>query len=163
METPKIRVNEKNRVVRAYKEDMEDDVIFNKIEKYKKLGYKPIITDRPKKNRHHLKDDMITYLKGHIDDDLYNTFIDRLDKKHKFLIVRWWLEKELKDRAEKNNKSYEPIIDIINKVKSQKAREESTKNEEKEEDESKIEPEEPQNGKDGTKKNKDKNAVNEDK
>lgn len=121
METPKIRVNEKNRVVRAYKEDMEDDVIFNKIEKYKKLGYKPIITDRPKKNRHHLKDDMITYLENKIDKKLYDEFIDRVEKQEKFLVTKWWLEDELQKKTKMKPQGKLTVIEqIINQAKSQK-------------------------------------------
>ena len=106
-----IRVNEKKRIVRTYKEDMEDDVVFNRIEKYKKLGYKVIITSRPKKYNH-LKNDMIKYLEGNIKDDLYKEFIDRVEKKEKFLVTKWWLEKELEKVGN------DTIMNIINRAKS---------------------------------------------
>ena len=78
-----------------------------------------------------VKEDMEKYLKGNIDNDLYAEFIDRVEKKQNFLKLKWWLIKELKERADKQGKEFEPIEDIINRAKSREEKANGKKEEEK--------------------------------
>lgn len=110
----KFRVNEKTRTVRAYNYDLTDDD-FSTVERYTKLGYKVVLIPAKPKAHKPIKNDMITYLEGNIDQKLYDEFIDRIEKKEKFLVTKRWLEKELKARGN------DTIDDIINKAKSKEA------------------------------------------
>lgn len=125
----KFEVNEEERTVVAYKGDLKSEKDFRDVEKYNRVGYTvTLLPTRPKKNHKHIRNDMITYLKGNIDEELYNEFIDRIEKKEKFLVTKWWLEKAFKEKQEDDNKkrkankekvkNIETIEDIINRAKS---------------------------------------------
>lgn len=106
-------VNQRTRTVMAYRHSMNDDD-FKAVERYEKSGYivKMLEKRKPTRTNGHLKDDMITYLENTIDKDLYKKFIERVEKKEKFLVTKWWLEDELKKKGKGS------IIDIINTAKS---------------------------------------------
>ena len=70
---------------------------------------------------------MIKYLEGNIDDTLYLEMIDRIEKKQKFLVIKGWLTKELKERAEQRKKPYETIEEIINRAKSREEKAKQSK------------------------------------
>lgn len=108
----KFRVNEDKRTVRAYNEDIKSKEDENELERYTKLGYKVVLVPKKPRKYNHIKNDMIKYLEGNIKDELYIEFIDRIEKKEKFLVTRWWLEKELQKVGT------DTIIDIINRAKS---------------------------------------------
>ena len=122
----KFRVNEDKRTVRAYNEDIISEEDFSTVERYTKLGYKVVLIPNKPKAHKHIKNDMIKYLEGNIKDELYIEFVDRVEKNEKFLITKWWLEKEL----QKSGK--DTIEDIINRAKSkenkiiEKAKEQAT-------------------------------------
>lgn len=118
----KFRVNEKKRTVRAYNEDIVSEEDFNQLERFRKLDYKVILVAKKPKEYNHIKKDMIVYLEGNIDKDIYNEFIDRVEKKQNFLKLKWWLIKALQKKAEEIHKDYEPIEDIINKAKSKESK-----------------------------------------
>lgn len=122
-------VNQRKKTITVYNKSINDEE-YKTVERYKTLGYdvkmlekrKPVRTDK------HVKDDMVKYLEGNIDDDLYLEFIDRVDKRHNFLKIKWWLTNELKKRAEEKNKRFEPIEDIVNKAKSIEEKERQKEN-----------------------------------
>lgn len=116
-------VNQKKKVVTVYSQSI-DDLEYKQVRRYKDLGYDIIMLEKKKRNRvnKNVKNDMIKYLKGNINNSLYNELIDRIDKKQKFLIVKWWLTKALQEIAEKENKPFETIEEIINKAKSREER-----------------------------------------
>lgn len=108
----KFKVCEKTRTVKAYNDDLINEEDFSSIERYQKLGYKVVLIPNKPKTRKPIKNDMITYLEKNIDEKLYSEFIDRVEKKEKFLITKRWLEKELKAKGD------DTIEDIINRAKS---------------------------------------------
>ena len=79
------RVNEKTRTVRAYNEDIVSEEDFNELQRYTKLGYKVVLVPKRPKEYKHIKNDMVVYLEGNIDKDIYNEFIERIEKKQNFL------------------------------------------------------------------------------
>lgn len=126
------RVNQKTKVVTVYSKSI-DKFEFEKVERYKKLGYEITMLEKktPVRKNKGVKEDMEKYLKGNIDNDLYAEFIDRVEKKQNFLKLKWWLIKELKERANKQGKEFEPIEDIINRAKSREEKANGKKEEEK--------------------------------
>lgn len=145
MANVKFRVNEKTRTVRAYAEDIVSEEDFQELERYKKLGYKVILVQKKPRDYRHIKNDMITYLDGNIDEKIYNDFIADVEKKVNFLRTRWNLVKALDEKINENKKENEKVkidfdyIDgIINQAKSKenkeiekakaKAKEENKKN-----------------------------------
>lgn len=124
-EKRKFRVNEEKRIVRAYNEDIVSKEDFEELERYTRLGYKVILIPKKPKEYRHIKNDMIKYLDGNIDKDIYNAFIDNVEKKVNFLKTRWSLLKALEDKENEGKKENEKVeldfsyIDgIINQAKS---------------------------------------------
>ena len=60
------------------------------------------------------KDDLKIYLKGNIDDKIYNEMCDRIDNNENLLKIRAWLKKEL----QKVNKKYVPVSVLVNVAKA---------------------------------------------
>ena len=118
----KFRFNEDKRTVRAYNEDIISQEDFDELERYTKLGYKVTLVPKKPREYKHIKNDMVVYLENNIDKDIYNEFIDRVEKKQNFLKLKWWLIKALQKRAEEQGKEYETIEDIINKAKSKESK-----------------------------------------
>lgn len=118
----KFRVNEDKRTIRAYNEDIVSQEDFDELERYTKLGYKVVLVPKKPKEYKHIKNDMVVYLENNIDKDIYNEFIDRVEKKQNFLKLKWWLIKALQKKAEEQGKEYETIEDIINKAKSKESK-----------------------------------------
>lgn len=121
------RVNEKKRTVRAYNEDIANEEDFNELQRYTKLGYKVVLVPKKPKEYNHIKNDMVTYLEGNINKDIYNNFIDGVEKKKNFLKLKWELvhalQEEEKNKADKekrevNKISFETVQEIINQAKS---------------------------------------------
>lgn len=121
-------VNQKKKVVRVYGKSI-DDLEYKQVERYNNLGYNIIMLEKnkPTRKNKHFKDDMIKYLEGNIDDELYVEMIDRMEKKQKFLVIKGWLSKALKERAEKQKKPYETIEEIINRAKSREEKAKQSK------------------------------------
>lgn len=115
------RVSEKTRTVRAYNEDVVSEEDFDKLERYTKLGYKVVLVPKKPKQYNHIKKDMVKYLEGNIDNDIYNEFIDRVEKKQNFLKLKWWLVKELQDKTENEKITFEYVEEIINQAKSKES------------------------------------------
>ena len=66
------------------------------------------------------KEELIKYLNnGNIPTELYKEMKERFDKKQNFLRVKSWLVNELKDYADKNNKEYLTIAEIVQNAKEQ--------------------------------------------
>lgn len=127
----KFRLNEKTRTVRAYNEDIVSQEDFDDLERYTKLGYKVVLVPKKPREYKHIKNDMVVYLEGNIDKDIYNEFIDRVEKKQNFLKLKWWLIKALqekeKEQAKKEKREIkkidaETIEEIINQAKSKKSK-----------------------------------------
>lgn len=140
------RVNEKTRTVRAYNEDIANDEDFNELQRYTKLGYKVILVPKKPREYNHIKKDMIKYLEGNIDKNIYNNFIDGVEKKKNFLKLKWELihalQEEEKEKAKKEKRdvkviTMETIQEIINQAKSRESKlienikKETTSNEDK--------------------------------
>lgn len=140
------RVNEKTRTVRAYNEDIANDEDFNELQRYTKLGYKVILVPKKPREYNHIKKDMIKYLEGNIDKNIYNNFIDGVEKKKNFLKLKWELihalQEEEKEKAKKEKRdvkviTIETIQEIINQAKSRESKlienikKETTSNEDK--------------------------------
>ena len=131
MANVKFRVNEKTRTVRAYAEDIVSEEDFQELERYKKLGYKVILVQKRPKEHRHIKNDMITYLEGNIDEEIYNDFIENVQKKVNFLKIRWDLLKAIEDKLNEGKKENEKkvkldfsyIDGIINQAKSKENKE----------------------------------------
>lgn len=126
-EKRKFRVNEEKRIVRAYNEDIVSREDFEELERYTRLGYKVILIPKKPKEYRHIKNDMITFLEGNIDDKIYKDFIDNVEKKVNFLKLKWSLLKALEDKENEGKKENEKVkldfsyIDgIINQAKSKK-------------------------------------------
>ena len=145
MANVKFRVNEKTRTVRAYAEDIVSEEDFQELERYKKLGYKVILVQKKPKEHRHIKNDMITYLEGNIDEEIYNDFIGNVEKKVNFLKTRWDLLKAIENKLNEGKKENEKVkldlsyIDgIINQAKSKENKEiEKAKTKAKEENKKK--------------------------
>lgn len=118
MANKKFRVNEAKRIVRAYNEDIVSKEDFEMVERYTKLGYKVILIPNKPKTYRHIKNDMITYLEGKIDNKIYKEFIDRVEMQQNFLELKWWLAGELKTDNENKKQAFERIEGIINQAKS---------------------------------------------
>ncbi len=123
----KFKMNEDKRIIRAYKDDIVSDEDFEQLERLSKLGYKVIVVPKKIKKYTHIKIDMIKYLEGNIDEDIYNNFIDGVEKKKDFLTLRWELRKSLqkreaenaiKEKREVKNIDFEYIEQIVNQAKS---------------------------------------------
>ena len=81
----KFRLNEKTRTVRAYNEDIVSQEDFDQLEIIKKLDYTVVLVPKKPREYKHIKIDMVKYLEDNIDKDIYNEFIDRVEKKQNFL------------------------------------------------------------------------------
>lgn len=126
----KFKVNEETRTIKAYEEDNKSQEDFEVIERYRKLGYKVILKPRKPKEYNHIKKDMVRYLEGNINEQIYDSFIDGVEKKKNFLKLKWELihalQDEEKDKAKKENRdikkiSFETVQEIINKAKSKES------------------------------------------
>lgn len=115
------RVSEKTRTVRAYNEDIVSEEDFDKLERYTRLGYKVVLVPKKPKQYNHIKIDMVKYLDGNIDNDIYKEFIDRVEKKQNFLKLKWWLVKELQDKMKDEKITFEYVEEIINQAKSKES------------------------------------------
>lgn len=115
------RVSEKTRTVRAYNEDIVSEEDFDKLERYTRLGYKVVLVPKKPKQYNHIKIDMVKYLEGNIDNDIYKEFIDRVEKKQNFLKLKWWLVKELQDKMKDEKITFEYVEEIINQAKSKES------------------------------------------
>ena len=115
------RVNDKKRVVTVYRLSMNEQD-FKIIERYKILGYDIVMLEKkePQKKTGVNKEELIKYLNnGNIPTELYKEMKERFDKKQNFLRVKSWLVNELKDYADKNNKEYLNIAEIVQNAKEQ--------------------------------------------
>ncbi len=126
----KFKVNEETRTIRAYAEDNKSQEDFEVIERYRKLGYKIILIPKKPKEYNHIKKDMIKYLEGNINKDIYNNFIDGVEKKKNFLKLKWELihalQEEEKQKAEKEKREckkidFKTVQEIINQAKSRES------------------------------------------
>lgn len=115
------RLNEKTRTVRAYNEDIVSKEDFENLERFTRLGYKVVLVPKKPKQYNHIKKDMVKYLDGNIDKDIYNEFIDRVEKKQNFLKLKWWLVKELQDKMKDKEITFEYVEEIINQAKSKES------------------------------------------
>lgn len=127
----KFRLNEKTRTVRAYNEDIVSQEDFDQLERFKKLDYKVVLVPKKPREYKHIKIDMVKYLEDNIDKDIYNEFIDRVEKKQNFLKLKWWLIKALQEKEEEQAKkekreikkiNAETIEEIINQAKSKESK-----------------------------------------
>jgi len=127
----KFRLNEKTRTVRAYNEDIVSQEDFNQLERFRKLDYKVVLVPKKPREYKHIKIDMVKYLEDNIDKDIYNEFIDRVEKKQNFLKLKWWLIKALQEKEEEQAKKEkreikkidaETIEEIINQAKSKESK-----------------------------------------
>lgn len=115
------RVSDKKRVVTVYRLSMNEQD-FKIIERYKILGYDIVMLEKkePQKKTGVNKEELIKYLNnGNIPTELYKEMKERFDKKQNFLRVKSWLVNELKDYADKNNKEYLTIAEIVQNAKEQ--------------------------------------------
>lgn len=127
----KFRLNEKTRTVRAYNEDIVSQEDFDQLERFKKLDYKVVLVPKKPREYKHIKIDMVKYLEDNIDKDIYNEFIDRVEKKQNFLKLKWWLIKALQEKEEEQAKKEKreinkidakTIEEIINQAKSKESK-----------------------------------------
>lgn len=127
----KFRLNEKTRTVRAYNEDIVSQEDFDQLERFRKLDYKVVLVPKKPREYKHIKIDMVKYLEDNIDKDIYNEFIDRVEKKQNFLKLKWWLIKALQEKEEEQAKkekreikkiNAETIEEIINQAKSKESK-----------------------------------------
>lgn len=127
----KFRVNEKTRTVRAYNEDIVSQEDFDQLERFRKLDYKVVLVPKKPREYKHIKIDMVKYLEDNIDKDIYNEFIDRVEKKQNFLKLKWWLIKALQEKEEEQAKKEKreikkidakTIEEIINQAKSKESK-----------------------------------------
>lgn len=127
----KFRLNEKTRTVRAYNEDIVSQEDFDQLERFRKLDYKVVLVPKKPREYKHIKIDMVKYLEDNIDKDIYNEFIDRVEKKQNFLKLKWWLIKALQEKEEEQAKKEKreikkidakTIEEIINQAKSKESK-----------------------------------------
>lgn len=121
-----LRVNQKTKTVTGYGKSMETED-FERIEVYKNLGYKVSLLEKetPKARRNGInKDDMKIYLKGKIDEKIYNELVKKLEsKKEKFFDIRSWLKGQLMAKAAEKKEKYIPFSTIIKVAKANAAKE----------------------------------------
>ena len=115
-EIKEYKVDEKTRTVFVYARTLSE-LAEKKIKMYKEMDYKIVLLDREKpKTRTSQrigKEQMRRYLKGNINDKIYNQLIKKLDSKERFCDIRHWLKEQLLDYAKNNNKKYVPANTII--------------------------------------------------
>lgn len=114
--------------IKAYKvkQDTREVIAYTKsltskdkeeIKTYNDNGYKIIMLDREKPsskaNQRIGKEEMKTYLKGKIDNKIYNDLLQHLKSNENFFTTRKWLKQELMKYAKKNNKKFIPANTII--------------------------------------------------
>lgn len=115
------KVNQRTKVVRAYSVGLSDQE-YKAVERYKKLGYEIIMLEKepPAERTPIKKAQLIEYLAGNIDQEIYDEMLERFDKKQNFLRIKSWLIVALQDYADKHKKPYKKLEDIIAEAKEQK-------------------------------------------
>lgn len=115
-EIKEYKVDEKTRTVFVYAKTLSE-LAEKKIKMYKEMDYKIVLLDREKpKTRTSQrigKNEMRRYLKGNINDKIYNQLIKKLDSKERFCDIRHWLKEQLLDYAKNNKTDYVPANTII--------------------------------------------------
>lgn len=110
------RVDQKERTVKVYVSSL-NETEQSQVEFYGKMGYKIIALDKEKpKSRAKTsisKNDMRKYLKGKIDNNIYNNLLTHLKSEENFFETKSWLKEELQKNAKRNNKKYVPFNTII--------------------------------------------------
>ena len=125
-------IKQKTREVIVFRKSIDDEE-FKTVKEYEAVGYKIKMYDKkkPVRKERKIKDDMLKYLKDKIDSDLYEELQKNIDKKLNYLKLKWWLENELKTRAENQGKTeYDTIEDLINIAKSEEQRKNEVKKQE---------------------------------
>lgn len=112
-----IRVNQKTREVIVYAKSIDNEQQEKEIKMYNDMGYKVVMLDKEKPTTRAKtsisKKDMEMYLKGKIDNKIYNDLLEHLKSKENFLKTKSWLKEELKKNAKKTGKKYIPFNTII--------------------------------------------------
>lgn len=115
-EIKEYKVDEKTRTVFVYARTLSE-LAEKKIKMYKEMDYKIVLLDREKpKTRTSQrigKEQMRKYLKGNIDDKMYNQLVKKLNSTERFCDIRHWLKEQLQDYANKNKTKYVPANTII--------------------------------------------------
>lgn len=122
-----IKVNQEKRII-------EVDIAvadFTIVEHYQKAGYTSILHDKATRGKGVNKKDLKTYLKGRINEDIYNEMCNKIDAKMNFLKLKGWLKEALMKDAEERKKkdktaTYIPI-DVIVKVAKKQVKEQTNK------------------------------------
>lgn len=115
-EIKSFRVDQNKRQVVVYVNSL-DETEEKRVNFYRDSGYKIVALDKNKpKTRAKTsitKDDLKKYLKGEIDDKIYNKMIERLKTNENFLVIKSWLKEELQKDAKRKAKKYVPFNTIV--------------------------------------------------
>lgn len=111
------KVDQKERTVKAYTQSLSERQ-REEIKLYNDMGYKIIMLDKEKPSTRAktsiTKEDMKTYLKGKIDNKIYNNLLEHFaNKDENFLQTKAWLKDQLEANAKKNNDNYVSFNTII--------------------------------------------------
>lgn len=115
-EIQEYKVFEDTRTVKVYNKTLTDKA-DKEIKRYKEMDYKIVLLNREKPkartNQRIGKEQMRRYLKGNIDDKIYNQLVKKLNSRERFCDIRHWLKEQLLDNAKKKNEDYVPANTII--------------------------------------------------
>ena len=101
------RVSQKNKEIIVYRKSITADEYLI-VDRYKDAGYKVTMLEKttPRRKSGITREDLKTYLKGKINDDIYKEMLVHITNKENFLTLKSWLKKALKDYATKTKTDY---------------------------------------------------------
>lgn len=115
-EIQEYKVFEDIRTVKVYDKNLSDKA-DREIMRYRDVGYKIVMLHREKPKARTSqrigKEQMKRYLKGNIDDKIYNQLVKKLNSRERFCDIRHWLKEQLLDYAKNKNEKYVPANTII--------------------------------------------------
>ena len=115
-EIQEYKVFEDTRTVKVYNKTLTDKA-DKEIKRYKEMDYKIVLLNREKPSARTSqrigKEQMRRYLKGNIDDKIYNQLVKKLNSRERFCDIRHWLKEQLLDYAKNKNEKYVPANTII--------------------------------------------------
>lgn len=115
-EIQEYKVFEDTRTVKVYNKTLTDKA-DKEIKRYKEMDYKIVLLNREKPKARASqrigKEQMRRYLKGNIDDKIYNQLVKKLNSRERFCDIRHWLKEQLLDHAKNKNEKYVPANTII--------------------------------------------------
>jgi len=132
------RVSQKNKEITVYRRSITEDEYLI-VDRYKDAGYKIKMLEKtaPRRKSGITREDLKTYLKGVISQNIYDEMVVRITNKENFLSLKSWLKKSLKDDATKNNTEYmdfEAYIKQRKKIDEEKSKKEYTQSKAKAEE-----------------------------